>query len=199
MKLITRKEAQQQGLTRYFTGRPCPKGHIAERRTANKGCQLCTKRRRKEYIASERGKLVDRAISARYKKKFRNTYGQAYNTHYRKKNTSVEFWLKYRMHIYMHNRLRQWVKEGRNVPMFDDLVGCTSDKLRIYLESLFQPGMSWENHGQGSGFWNIDHKIPLSVFSKSAADQRKAWNFKNLQPLWHEDNLRKGAKVNYAL
>jgi len=35
------KEAKQQGLTRYFTGKPCPKGHVAERMAVNSDCVGC--------------------------------------------------------------------------------------------------------------------------------------------------------------
>ncbi len=31
LDLITRTEARALGLTRYFTGKPCPWGHITER------------------------------------------------------------------------------------------------------------------------------------------------------------------------
>lgn len=56
MKKITRKEAKEKGLKHYFTGKPCPKGHIAPRFIAG-GCVEChqilqTKKRendREEY------------------------------------------------------------------------------------------------------------------------------------------------------
>ena len=44
---MTRAEAVAQGLTRYFTGKPCPKGHIAERQTCNYGCIECSKGRQR--------------------------------------------------------------------------------------------------------------------------------------------------------
>ena len=39
--IVTRKEAKAQGLTRYFTGKPCPHGHVAERFVAGGGCRDC--------------------------------------------------------------------------------------------------------------------------------------------------------------
>lgn len=41
MSPITRKNAQFAGLPRYFTGKPCKNGHIAERYTGNKTCCEC--------------------------------------------------------------------------------------------------------------------------------------------------------------
>ena len=37
----SRAEAKERGLTRYFTGKPCKRGHVAERTTRNGHCGLC--------------------------------------------------------------------------------------------------------------------------------------------------------------
>jgi hypothetical protein len=44
MEIITRKQAKEQGLKTYFTGKPCPRGEIAPRYTSNGGCscRACT-------------------------------------------------------------------------------------------------------------------------------------------------------------
>ena len=39
--VVTRAEAKAAGLKRFFTGKPCKQGHVAERATANKGCCEC--------------------------------------------------------------------------------------------------------------------------------------------------------------
>lgn len=41
MKIINRDSARAQGLTRYFTGQPCKRGHIAERQVTNTACIVC--------------------------------------------------------------------------------------------------------------------------------------------------------------
>lgn len=72
------------------------------------------------------------------------------------------------------------------------LLGCSFETLRLHIESLFQPGMNWENRGFDG--WHVDHKIPLA----SAVDEaslRALCHYKNLQPLWASDNLKKGAKM----
>lgn len=43
MEVISRKDAKAQGLTRYFTGRPCKWGHVAERLRSNGTCIGCHK------------------------------------------------------------------------------------------------------------------------------------------------------------
>lgn len=46
-----RKEAKIAGFRRYFTGNPCPRGHIAARRTDTGACLACaSERRRMRYV-----------------------------------------------------------------------------------------------------------------------------------------------------
>ena len=49
MDIITRQEAKERGLIRYFTGKPCKHGHVAERFVANKGCMECMSAGLKEW------------------------------------------------------------------------------------------------------------------------------------------------------
>ena len=41
MQIITRKEAIEQGLSRYFTGKKCKNGHVHERYISTNQCVLC--------------------------------------------------------------------------------------------------------------------------------------------------------------
>lgn len=52
MKLISRKEAKEQGLTHYFTGKGCKRGHVSKRYVSSTGCFDCVaeKQQSKEYI-----------------------------------------------------------------------------------------------------------------------------------------------------
>lgn len=80
-------------------------------------------------------------------------------------------------------------KSGRSY----EQLGFTPAQLRMHLESLFLPGMTWENHGKGEGMWNIDHVRPLFSFP-IGSDPRVVNALSNLQPLWERDNLLKGSK-----
>ena len=71
-----------------------------------------------------------------------------------------------------------------------DLVGCSTEFLREYLERQFKDGMSWENYGS----WHIDHIIPLSSANNSE-EINKLCHYSNLQPLWAHENLSKGGKI----
>lgn len=41
MDIITRKQALALGLTQYFTGKPCKRGHVSARGSANGNCISC--------------------------------------------------------------------------------------------------------------------------------------------------------------
>jgi len=69
-------------------------------------------------------------------------------------------------------------------------LGVSFDELNIYLEQKFKNNMSWENYGE----WHIDHIIPLSS-AKTEKEIYELCHYTNLQPLWAEDNLKKGCKV----
>lgn len=71
-----------------------------------------------------------------------------------------------------------------------DIIGCTPEFLKEYLEKQFRDGMNWENRGE----WHIDHIIPLSS-ATSEEELYKLCHYTNLQPLWAEENLRKGNKI----
>lgn len=77
-----------------------------------------------------------------------------------------------------------------------ELLGCSIEECRKYLESKFLPGMTWKNSGNGKNKWNIDHIIPCSAFDLSYYEQQKlCFHYTNLQPLWCEDNQKKGDKL----
>ena len=52
--VISRAEAKALGLKRYFIGKPCPQGHVAERFVVNYTCIVCWYNNQKERIAANR-------------------------------------------------------------------------------------------------------------------------------------------------
>ena len=77
-------------------------------------------------------------------------------------------------------------------------MGCTGDELRQYLESKFEPWMTWENYGKRSTIknWDIDHIIPCSKFDVECPVQQHAcFHYSNLQPMEHFANIKKSDKV----
>ncbi len=59
-QVITRRQAIDAGLVRYFTGKPCGRGHLAERYTLKGSCILCERAsllRHKDAIRRRRAEL----------------------------------------------------------------------------------------------------------------------------------------------
>ena len=73
-----------------------------------------------------------------------------------------------------------------------ETAGCDIATLVRHIENQFLPGMSWGNRRE----WHLDHIVPLSAFDLTKPDQQKvAFHFANLMPLWASDNLRKHTSI----
>jgi len=103
--------------------------------------------------------------------------------------TDIQFKLGKTLRSRLNKVLKRNLKSGSAVK---DL-GCTVDELKIYLESKFQKGMSWDNWTTDG--WHIDHIRPLSSFDLTIKEQLlQAVHYTNLQPLWAKDNFSKKDK-----
>ena len=84
-------------------------------------------------------------------------------------------------------------KRGRH---WETLVGYTLQDLMQTIEQGFREGMTWENYG----VWHIDHMIPLAKFKYDSTEDpefMKAWALNNLQPLWADENMKKGTNFRF--
>lgn len=82
-----------------------------------------------------------------------------------------------------------------------EILGCSYDEFKIYLESKFENWMNWENRGIYTGElsvgWDIDHIIPL-CFAQSEEEVIKLNHYTNLQPLCTKINRDiKKDKIKY--
>lgn len=62
-QVISRAEAKELGLTRYFTGKPCKYGHVDTRNVYNGDCRLCSHRKFRNWASKpgNRQKAVETA------------------------------------------------------------------------------------------------------------------------------------------
>jgi hypothetical protein len=75
-----------------------------------------------------------------------------------------------------------------------ELLGCSIEELKIYLEKQFVKGMCWDNYGKKG--WHIDHILPCASFDLTDPEQQKiCFHYTNLQPLWAKDNYKKRDKI----
>ena len=76
-----------------------------------------------------------------------------------------------------------------------DILGCTIEFFKIYIEERFIDDMSWENYGTN---WDIDHIIPLST-ADTEEDVLRLNHYTNLQPLDSYINRNvKRDKINFS-
>lgn len=107
--------------------------------------------------------------------------------------------VQYKLCIILRGRLYSALKRESKAGSAVKDLGCSIRELKIRLESTFYTRktgeeMSWSNYGRKG--WHIDHRIPLSSFDlTNREDFLKAVHYTNLQPLWAEDNLYKGDRV----
>jgi adenosine deaminase len=111
MKIISREEAKEKGLKRYFTGVKCRNGHLSER-SANQGnCLEC----QKEYRESD--------VYKSYLKKYRKTdYFQSYQKEYRKTDACRESNKK--SHLKYSNARKSRLYFGNNKHNIEVISNC---------------------------------------------------------------------------
>jgi hypothetical protein len=73
-----------------------------------------------------------------------------------------------------------------------ELIGCSSDELKLHLEIQLKNNMNFDNYGE----WEIYHIKPISLFNLNNENELlECFNYKNLQPLWRAENRRKSNKI----
>lgn len=82
-EIISRKEAKEIGLTRYFTGKPCKHGHVAERWVSKHVCSTCLSLAKKVYRKNNAEEVA--AYQKKYMKDNRETL-RIKEAEYRRKN-----------------------------------------------------------------------------------------------------------------
>ena len=97
----------------------------------------------------------------------------------------------------MKTAIKKSLKGNKNGRRWESLVGYTADALKKHIEKQFTEGMTWKKFLNGE--IHLDHIIPKSAFNYETPediDFKKAWELKNLQPLWATENLKKHNKLN---
>ena len=175
-------------------------------------CKICLidksnkyrEKNREKVLQSNKNYKVKNKESIKQKRKIRDKINNVKLSEYRKKYSQqnkdkINDWYKfeyqknilYRIGKIVRSRIYNYANKNNNKTYKTfDIIGCSPEFLKKHLEIQFIEGMSWENQGK----WHIDHKIPLSS-AKTEEEVYKLCHYTNLQPLWAEDNLKKGSKI----
>ena len=179
----------------------------------NNICKSCLSKQRAERWENDKGyrdRKKIRSSSNEYKKKaseyhFKNRdrrlrLQKEYHsrTYHLRKDRQREY--EQQPHVAAARFIRQQVhrvleKVGTKKELHSvEYVDYTPIELKEHIESLFQPGMSWGNHGMGTGKWQIDHKKEVAQYIKEGITDVNIINrLDNLQPLWTEEHSQKTA------
>ena len=164
-------------------------------------CKVCRNKKQDDYRQNNKDKINEYMknysevnstdIKLKCKKWVNDNRDKANETKRLWKRSNKERLRKYnktythKWRMFLHGTLKRMnlPKSNRTI----DMLGYSPLKFKEHLESLFLPGMSWDNHGD----WHIDHIKPLSLFA-SDTPINIVNALDNIQPLWAKDNLIKG-------
>lgn len=137
------------------------------------------KEHRKEYLKEYREKNIE---------KIRETKRNYERT--RKANDPLYKLINnFRTAIYQVLKENNIQKNGH----YFEVLGYSPDELIIHLENQFKDGMTWDNYGE----WHVDHIKAIASYNiQEIGDSEfmECWSLENLQPLWGEENIRKGCR-----
>ena len=182
-------------------------------------CRVCGERKPVDefypshrYLKGRKCRPCQREYDKKYHKETYEGKKQYYKDYYQEnRDRSIQYATKYkkdnpdkiseyrkRPHVKIRENQSKRIKrllEDAGLKKSDRTVkylGCTGRELVAHLESQFSPGMSWDNYGLKG--WHIDHIRPCASFDFTDEKQlHDCFHYTNLQPLWAEDNMTKGA------
>lgn len=223
MRAAERHAARQAGAQHYYTGKPCVRGHVAERHTGSGICVVCRLENVRKNRETESGKETSRRSAREHWLKYRE------DKDYKKRNSDrARRWLAANPSTPERRkaaveRQKRWTatERGRqskakyyariNVRLANSLRGSLRNALKNNHKkgsAIVFLGCSIEHlkghlekqftHGMSwdnYGLWHVDHIRPLCSFDlQSEHEQAAACHYSNLQPLWAVENIRKGGR-----
>lgn len=141
------------------------------------------KEQRKKGYIKNKDKIRDSHRKWYQKNKSKNN---EYHKEYIKTKRQMD--ILFRIKCSLRARLYHFVKNKNKNTL--EYLGLSLDEYKVYLSKMFDNDMNWGNYGE----WHIDHIIPLSS-AKNEEELIKLFHYTNTQPLWAEDNLKKGKRI----
>jgi hypothetical protein len=144
---------------------------------SKKKWSLNNKEKRTEYLEKYNKKYYEE------NKIFRLKYSKEKQREYRKTNPL------FRLKSNLRKRIGRYLKYKSKST--EEILGISYEEFILFLENKFTEGMTVEKLGKEI---HIDHIVPLSS-AKTEEDICRLSHYSNLQPLWCEENYKKGNKI----
>jgi len=106
--------------------------------------------------------------------------------------------INFRIRTILSSHFAKMVKNSKTIKCKRtlEILGCSLDYFKQYLESQFKEGMTWENHKLKG--WHMDHIKPCASFDLTdPKQQEECFHYTNIQPLWWYENLAKRDKIGW--
>lgn len=166
----------------------------------------------KEYKENnkERDKEKRKEDSKRYRDKNKEKLALSKKEYYEaNKEKRREYFREYKKNRKQNDKLYFLKEKYRNIlykaikyktsknGASETILGCSYEQFKQYLESKFEPWMTWDNYGLYNGYpnhgWDIDHIVALNK-AINEDELLKLNHYSNLQPLCSKLNrdIKKG-------
>jgi len=195
VEIITRQQAKERGLPRYYTGIACENGHLSERMTKSKKCLACHRERRARTRV-EQGDKIKAQKAASYRKNREKTlqHQKEWLAANREEVSKRRKAARPAKREQLNAKMREWAKANRPKMRIherrrrDRERGATGSHTYADIKALeVSQGMLCANpYCKVSlvGGYHIDHIMPIVLDGTDNAD--------NLQLLCGPCNLSKG-------
>ena len=147
-------------------------------------CVSCTTQYNKDYNPYEKESNV--ITHKKYQEKNKDKWNDLQKQNYHRSPTN-------KMGKLLRSRLLTALKGNKKSHSIINLLGCSLEEFKLYLEKQFLPEMNWDNHGK---VWEIDHIKPCASFDLTdIKQQQECFYYSNHQPLFKTTKIAK--EYNY--
>jgi hypothetical protein len=165
--------------------------YYKSRNTVRSKCKDCENVKAKEYYYANRA-----AIKAKYipkpRTKVKKTVEEtrARQTAYKRLRRQRDLVFRLRSNIGTSIANALAAQGYKKTSKTCEILGCTFQEFKDYIEKQFLPNMNWENRS----LWHLDHIVPVS-FATTEQELIMLNHYSNLRPLWGVENQNKAARL----
>lgn len=156
-------------------------------------CKICKKQYQSEH--KKEIKLWKKQYNLEHKKEIQ-LYNKKYHLEHKKEincrrkkyqqqkcKTDSSYRILKNLRVRIWDALKGYCKSAHTM----ELVGCTIEEFKLYLQSLFKSGMTLDNNGIKK--WHLHHIKQCSTFDMSDPKQQQlCFHYTNMIPVWEDEH-----------